>query len=556
MGLWSFGRDSDIGFITRVVSAIAADGVKLRGKLTIHFRGVRPRGAADAAGDTCAEIAAQVIAESHDHRRLVSDEAGVVNRIKHRLPEEFPPCRSIELVALHVVGEGSTTGPRQAGGPPAPAAQPRAAAAPPERADRPVPAPPQPRVDRPEAAAPAAPSRERERAPLHARDERVARPAVSEERAPRIQDADRFDRSASPRVPADPRDHQERAGPSAPQQVRVTTGPGPTPRFSLPIPVAVLSGAAGRRRSMPRISLPSQPAAKITTKRRSDPAQSLARNAAAERQEREATQRPERVERDSQRPERDARRPDRHPLPRQDRHTPPRPERQPLPRQDRDTPHRQRRESPPATERTGRAEPAGKRATPAPARRPPSNRAARAASRRSAAWVGAIASLPEGASLEAVQGPVGAMLRDGAARLALMLLLAVDQPSFDLMAVLDHDSAPSDREDVERLGREASACVASLFYEQLMEAGLPQNLAIDALQYTGGALPGGGLPIAEITRYLSVDDPGAELAKVAATVLEARDDATRLAEMLSPLVDDLCTRLCEAAALVTRSAGL
>ncbi|MEJ7731410.1 MAG: hypothetical protein WKG00_19615 [Polyangiaceae bacterium] len=166
-----------------------------------------------------------------------------------------------------------------------------------------------------------------------------------------------------------------------------------------------------------------------------------------------------------------------------------------------------------------------------------------------------MAQVSESASLEDLR-PLGAMLRDGAARLALVLLLSADQPSFDLMACLDAESPAADRDDVARLAREASAAVASFFYLELLQAGLPQNFAIDALQVLGDALPGGGLPVTQMTRYLGAVDVGVELANAAATLFESPADSEAMAAAMTATIEELRVRLRQAARVVTSSAGL
>jgi hypothetical protein len=430
MGLWSFGKDSEIGFMTRVVSAVAADGVRLRGKLTLHFRGPRPRGAAEAAADTCAVIAAELIAQAHDHRRLLGDETALVDRIRKVLPEEFPPCRSIELLALHVVGERKEPG-----------------AAEPERARR-----------APDAAAPAA-----ERAPV-----------------------------------------------------------APAARFSLPMPAAK-AGAPARRRSAPRISLPEQPVARAAAKQRSEPKLSAPRRSETPgRGEARPVMRADGVGGRTREPGREP------------------------PTRGRPEPGRVRGDV-----QRARSEPARGRSAVPPSRKP----AARRLPRRTAALVSALAALPEGASVDAIRVPIGCFLRDASARLAIALVLAVDEPSFDVMTAIDAGATTSERADVQRLLREATACVAALFYVELLEADLPQNVAIDTLQNVGDALPGGALPVAEISRYLGAEDVAAELASAAGSVVDA-EDPTDLASALGSPLFDLRERLRAVAAHVKRAVGL
>src|SRR5262245_42728880 len=108
MGFWPFkrnGADGEVAFATRVVTALTVDGVKLRGKLTIHFTEPVPREEADAVADTCAFQASQLLSEAADHRRLLGAEEAIVAKLRKRLPEDLPELRSIELVSLHVIGD-------------------------------------------------------------------------------------------------------------------------------------------------------------------------------------------------------------------------------------------------------------------------------------------------------------------------------------------------------------------------------------------------------------------------------------------------------------------
>jgi len=115
MGFWPFKRDDgevEVAFATRVVTALTALGVKLRGKLTVHFAEPQVREVADTAADACAFAASQLLSEAADHRRLLGAEEAIVAKLRKRLPDGTPELRAIELVSLHVVGE-MPPGPRR-----------------------------------------------------------------------------------------------------------------------------------------------------------------------------------------------------------------------------------------------------------------------------------------------------------------------------------------------------------------------------------------------------------------------------------------------------------
>lgn len=111
MGFWPFGRGkekdegAEVEFASRVVSASPQDGTIVRGKLTIHF--VEPTRAESAreVAEACAHIAENLFAEAPTFDDLLGEEAAVSGRILARIPLGLSPLRSLEVFALHVVGD-------------------------------------------------------------------------------------------------------------------------------------------------------------------------------------------------------------------------------------------------------------------------------------------------------------------------------------------------------------------------------------------------------------------------------------------------------------------
>ncbi len=106
MGFWPFGRDpADIEIATRVITAATQNGVKVRGKLTIHFGEPQHQADADAAADRCATVAIALLREAPEHERLIGAETQLNAQLLARYPGSIPPARAVELAALHVVGD-------------------------------------------------------------------------------------------------------------------------------------------------------------------------------------------------------------------------------------------------------------------------------------------------------------------------------------------------------------------------------------------------------------------------------------------------------------------
>lgn len=90
--------------VSRVVTATARDHVKLRGKLTLHFLNAQTQADADTAADRCAELMELLLREQTHHEDALGSEAALVLKLLDRLPADIAKARSIELAALHVVG--------------------------------------------------------------------------------------------------------------------------------------------------------------------------------------------------------------------------------------------------------------------------------------------------------------------------------------------------------------------------------------------------------------------------------------------------------------------
>jgi hypothetical protein len=154
MGFWPFGKDpANIEIATRVITAAAQNGVRVRGKLTIHFAEPQRQVDADAAADRCSSAAVALLREAPDHGRLIGAETQLTAQLFARYPHEIAPARGVELAALHVLGDpalsdelrraSTTTGPMAPiTGPMAPIGS---ASAPPPRSTPPPPNAPAPR---------------------------------------------------------------------------------------------------------------------------------------------------------------------------------------------------------------------------------------------------------------------------------------------------------------------------------------------------------------------------------------------------------------------------
>src|SRR6185295_20223148 len=106
MPFWPFGREpAEIEIVTRVVTAATLNGVKVRGKLTLHFSEPQRQTDADAAADRCATLAIALLREAPEHERLIGAETQLNAVLLARYPGDIPAARAVELAALHVVGD-------------------------------------------------------------------------------------------------------------------------------------------------------------------------------------------------------------------------------------------------------------------------------------------------------------------------------------------------------------------------------------------------------------------------------------------------------------------
>jgi len=106
MAFWS---TADVELVSRVVTAKTRSERRVRGKLTLHFAKAQTQSDADQAVDRCAAITEEILGEADDHEQLIGAEADIVAAIRLRLPPSVPPIRSIDLAALHVVGDPGTS---------------------------------------------------------------------------------------------------------------------------------------------------------------------------------------------------------------------------------------------------------------------------------------------------------------------------------------------------------------------------------------------------------------------------------------------------------------
>jgi len=106
MGFWPFGRDpAEIEIATRVITAGTQNGFTVRGKLTIHFAEPQRQSDADAAADRCAQIAAALLREAPGHDKVIGAETHLSGLISARYPVDVAQARTVEMAALHVVGD-------------------------------------------------------------------------------------------------------------------------------------------------------------------------------------------------------------------------------------------------------------------------------------------------------------------------------------------------------------------------------------------------------------------------------------------------------------------
>ncbi|MFO0761999.1 MAG: hypothetical protein U0359_36500 [Byssovorax sp.] len=119
-----------------MITAATQNGVKVRGKLTLHFAELQRQADADAAADRCATVAIALLREATDHERLIGAEVGLSAQILQRYPTDVARIRGVELAALHVVGDPALSdelrrASTSAGTPPPPSVHPPHPSAPP-----------------------------------------------------------------------------------------------------------------------------------------------------------------------------------------------------------------------------------------------------------------------------------------------------------------------------------------------------------------------------------------------------------------------------------------
>jgi hypothetical protein len=110
MGFWPFGRDADVETASRVITALTKNGLRVRGKLTIHFAEQVTQEAADSAAEECAQVAETLLREAESHESLIGAEPEVSGKLLAQYPMSAAAARSLEVAALHVVGDPALSG--------------------------------------------------------------------------------------------------------------------------------------------------------------------------------------------------------------------------------------------------------------------------------------------------------------------------------------------------------------------------------------------------------------------------------------------------------------
>ncbi len=95
---------------SRVITALTKNGLRVRGKLTIHFAEQVTQEAADSAAEECAQVAETLLREAESHESLIGAEPEVSGKLLAQYPMSAAAARSLEVAALHVVGDPALSG--------------------------------------------------------------------------------------------------------------------------------------------------------------------------------------------------------------------------------------------------------------------------------------------------------------------------------------------------------------------------------------------------------------------------------------------------------------
>lgn len=113
MKFWPFGKDeeeSTVEYVSRVVTANATDGAEVRAKLNLVFVEPIP----EARGESTAAAASGILQkyfEAGTSSLLLGTERDAASSVMGALPASGH-VRSVDVVAIHVVGEAAPEGPR------------------------------------------------------------------------------------------------------------------------------------------------------------------------------------------------------------------------------------------------------------------------------------------------------------------------------------------------------------------------------------------------------------------------------------------------------------
>jgi hypothetical protein len=107
MAFWRFGErePANVEEASRIFTAAARDGKRIRGKLTLRFDEPQTQTAADKTTARCAQIAEHLVRDVSGAEQLIGAEAELASAIAGRLPQASLSLRSVEISDLQAVGE-------------------------------------------------------------------------------------------------------------------------------------------------------------------------------------------------------------------------------------------------------------------------------------------------------------------------------------------------------------------------------------------------------------------------------------------------------------------
>jgi hypothetical protein len=108
MGFWPFGKQEEtVELGSDIVTASTQDGARVRGKISVSFVEPAKQAEIDAVLAWAAAEAIALIRESATPEQVIGTEADLTSLLFARYPAKFPAARSVDLAALHIVGNPS-----------------------------------------------------------------------------------------------------------------------------------------------------------------------------------------------------------------------------------------------------------------------------------------------------------------------------------------------------------------------------------------------------------------------------------------------------------------